>query len=394
MNKKKFVAFTLAMALTLGSSMTVFAAAPGTDADGDANSAGEQTTTGSGTITTLDDVIKVKLPSTTFGVVADVSGAYGAFLANGSEALENVDRADLAGYAGKLVTKDKLVVTNLGSVPIKVTASFKDTSEGTKKPTHESAITDVKGSTNDYAVWMAAVPSLTDTVGDVDNYTTDNKGYKFTTTATNVNAYLEPAKYLVAGDETNGFTQVKDADDTGHGQAFDIVGYLDTDADWSEEAATGFAGSTNQGVIKVEVKFTLATATTADTTAFEALAAGTPYGMLDGTLVDTVDASVPSVTAGTTVGTIKYNAGTGNDAIASISKVEIKNGSGTKTYDVYHALSGSWGAATDTSGLITIDSGAISTFASQYSTSTCEAIVTYTTTGGDTKTAKVNLKLK
>lgn len=391
MNKKKLVAFTLAMALTLGSSMTAFADAPSTDTDGDANSAGDQTTTGTGTITTLDDVIKVKLPTSSFSVVADVSGAYGAFLANGSEALENVDRADLEGYAGKLVMKDKLAVTNLGSVPIKVTASFKDTSTGTKAPTHVSAITDVKGSSSDYAIWMAAVPSLTDTVGDVNNYTTDNKGYKFTTTATDVNAYLEPAKYLVSGD-ADGFELKKDANDTGHGQAFDIVGYLDTDADWSD-AETGFAGD-NSGAIALEVKFTLAAATTADTTAFEALAAGTPYGMLDGTLVDTVDTTVPSISAGAEVGTIKYNAGTGDDAIASISKVEVENTAGTKVYDVYNALSGAWGAATDTNGLITIDSKAISSLNAQYTTSTCEAIVTYTTEGGDTKTATVNLKLK
>lgn len=100
----------------------------------------------------------------------------------------------------------------------------------------------------------------------------------------------------------------------------------------------------------------------------------------------------PSFTAGSSVGTIVYEKGTGNDALAVISSITMDyNGT---PYDGYHELSGSWAAASDVSGVITVDSAYISAFGFTADVLTKEATITYTTVGGDTKTATVNMKVQ
>lgn len=101
----------------------------------------------------------------------------------------------------------------------------------------------------------------------------------------------------------------------------------------------------------------------------------------------------PVFKAGSEVGTIKYRAGTGNDAVASITSVEMDY-KGT-IYDGYNALSGAWAAANDVNGIITLPSEYIENFVAIYpDDATREATITYVTTGGDTKTATVNVRLK
>lgn len=95
----------------------------------------------------------------------------------------------------------------------------------------------------------------------------------------------------------------------------------------------------------------------------------------------------PSFTTGSAVGTINYEKGTGNDALASISKIEMSN-SGT-AYDGYNELKNGWSAATDQNGLITFDSKFVTYFKANPTT---EAVVTYVTVGGDTRTATVVVK--
>lgn len=104
-------------------------------------------------------------------------------------------------------------------------------------------------------------------------------------------------------------------------------------------------------------------------------------------------ADTPSFSMGSAVGTINYVSGTGDGAIASITKIEVDY-QGTN-YDGYNALAGTWAAAEDKDGVITFPSEFIANFVSAYPDDTTrEAIVTYVTAGGETKTATVNVKLR
>lgn len=301
--KKRILAAVLAATMVVGSSMTVMASTPGLDSDGDYNEAGDVTIDGTGSIQTLDDVVKVKLPTSNFTLVADISGAYGALLASGQTSLSSVEKDSLENYAGRLISNQKLAMTNLGSVPVVVTAKVQDQSTGTKTPNHVSsyASATLEG-TGDYNVWMAVAPSVTDIKGDVAAYTTDYNGYQFKAAAsTDLPFYLEPAKYLVSGDATNGFTQTKDDNDPGHGQAIDIVGFLNTKDNWSTKEG-GFAETSgNNGEIKVTVAFNIAVATEQDTAKFEALDDATHYGMIgSGLTAVKVSDDVPADISATT----------------------------------------------------------------------------------------------
>lgn len=101
----------------------------------------------------------------------------------------------------------------------------------------------------------------------------------------------------------------------------------------------------------------------------------------------------PKFSTGTDVGTISYTKGTGDDAVKSITKIEMDY-DGTM-YDGYNALAGTWEAATDANGVITFDAPYIGNYASFYpSDSTRKATITYTTEKDETKTAEVNVKLR
>lgn len=101
----------------------------------------------------------------------------------------------------------------------------------------------------------------------------------------------------------------------------------------------------------------------------------------------------PVFRTGSEIGTIKYKAGTGNDAIAAIKKVEIDNKG--YVYDGYNVNSSLWAAAIDENGKITLQPSFMAYYQKSYpNDALIEATVTYETTGGDTKTATVNVRLK
>ncbi len=267
--KKKVLAAILAATMVMGSSMTAFA--------DDVTTAGDTTITGSGEVVELPaDVIQVALPAN-FDVVADPTGVYGAAVEAGGT-LSNLDKADLANHAGKIVVAAPLEVNNKSSVPIKVTAVFKDASAGTTTATSIGA---VDGAASDYNTWIAAVPSKTDIAGDVtSNYEAAEKGVAVTTAGTSIDMYLPNPVYLVSGSTTdNVYEQTIKEGEKGHGQAFDIFGLINKNADWS--AATGF-GNTAGNKIEISVKYTIAKAGASD-----AMDAALPYGFMTGaTLVE------------------------------------------------------------------------------------------------------------
>ena len=115
--------------------------------------------------------------------------------------------------------------------------------------------------------------------------------------------------------------------------------------------------------------------------------------VIDGTgaLVELV--SEPTFTTGSAVGTISYTAGKGDNALGTITKIEMTNSIGT--FDGYHANGSLWPAATDASGVITLPSAYMGYYTKEITdVDELEATVTYTTAGGDTKTTTVNVKLR
>lgn len=102
----------------------------------------------------------------------------------------------------------------------------------------------------------------------------------------------------------------------------------------------------------------------------------------------------PKFTTGDDVGVIKYTKGDGDNALASIGKVEMTMPNGT-AYNGYVVNGSTWGAATDDGSTITLQAPYLNYYKNAYQDdNTREATITYTTTAGDTKTATVNVKIR
>lgn len=94
------------------------------------------------------------------------------------------------------------------------------------------------------------------------------------------------------------------------------------------------------------------------------------------------------------VGKIAYTTGSGDDALKSISKVEMTMPDGI-TYDGYNALSGAWTAAEDASGIITLQESFLKYYQDALPDDTTrEATITYTTATDEVVTATVAVKIK
>lgn len=155
--------------------------------------------------------------------------------------------------------------------------------------------------------------------------------------------------------------------------AFTLTGSMNKTAKWHELTAG----------IKITPTYTLETV--ADETVTSAVKSGTGA---------VYESSTPMFKTGSAVGTIQYSAGTGDDAVATIDKVEMTMPNG-RIYNGYAALSGAWMAATDENGIITLQAAFLKFYQDALpDDDTHEATVTYTTTNDETKTVKVDVKLK
>lgn len=135
-------------------------------------------------------------------------------------------------------------------------------------------------------------------------------------------------------------------------------------------------------------------ATREATVTYETVGGDTKTAKVDVRLKEVEVVSNVSFTTGPAVGTISYVSGSGNDALATITKIEMDNQG--NIFDGYNASSGLWDAATDSNGLITFATAYMQYYIDSYAATdaTREATVTYVTVGGDTKTATVDVKLK
>lgn len=97
----------------------------------------------------------------------------------------------------------------------------------------------------------------------------------------------------------------------------------------------------------------------------------------------------PTFTTGSDVGTIIYNAGSGDNALVSIKSITmLRNGT---AYDGYSASSFGWTAANDTGSVITFDTTYINFWSGDGVPST-EATITYVDALGNDQTATVTVK--
>lgn len=176
----------------------------------------------------------------------------------------------------------------------------------------------------------------------------------------------------------DGLKAIKKVDIANGGQAYD--GYNALGTTWP--AATDEAG-----VVTLSSKYiSLFKGTTLTATVTYETNSGEKKTVKVEILREITDAPATFAT-GDGIGQIKYSAGAGPEGLKAIKKIELVNGG--QAYDGYNAV-GSWPAATDEAGVVTLSSKYVSLFTA----ATAEATVTYETNGGETKTAKVTVKLK
>lgn len=129
---------------------------------------------------------------------------------------------------------------------------------------------------------------------------------------------------------------------------------------------------------------------------YETVGEGTKTATVDVRLKQKEIVAAPSFTTGSAVGTINYTPGAGSSALASISKIEMdNNGSIFDGYNADTVNGGLWAAATNNDGLITLSAEYMKFYIDGYASDTTrEALITYETVGGETKTATVDVKLR
>lgn len=226
MKKKKVLALTMAVAMLFGSSLSVFAAG------GTAEDTTGETVTGEGKVDYVDTTVySVTLPTTgTINLVVDPQGLAG---------LEDGDSAtleDLSEYAGKISCASTPVVTNLSSVPMKISVKLTLTGDATSVSSGDAVNT---GTDNN--VLLYAVPSAVDTLGVESNYVASSTGIVMDATPAIVDFVLPAAEYsltkTVSGSDASVSYALADGE-TGHGTGLSFEGYVNKNADWSDYAGT------------------------------------------------------------------------------------------------------------------------------------------------------------
>ena len=363
--KKKLLAMLLIMCMIVGSSVTTFAA-EGIANSVSSNATGSSTVSGNGDVSYANTKIyKVDLPTSgSMNLIIDPQGL------TQLEEGKDVSSGDLKDGAGLITTASPLFVTNLSSVPMKITVKMKVTGDDAtvvKTPTAVSA------NTTDN-ILLYAVPAKEDTKGVSSNYVAAAKGIVLDTSDVTTNFVLDEAEYVFSkSGDTVTYKQAENGEK--HGFAVQLEGKVNPSADWS--AYVGKEGEPAAKKIGWEATFSF-DAAGVDKAAADALG----YGMMEYT-GDTVDIPAkdvaPTFTTGETVGTINYTKGLGNKELVEIVSIELEL-DGTK-YDGYN-IGAAWSKATDDGSLITFDPVYTNCFKAN---ATTEAIVTYKIKGSSEK---------
>ncbi len=175
----------------------------------------------------------------------------------------------------------------------------------------------------------------------------------------------------VSGNDVKDNLELKSLETNGKSvTAFTLTGSMNKNAEW---------GKIKEG-IKITPTYTVKTALTSPT-----VESGTGALYVD---------PIPKFTTGIAVGTIQYTAGAGDDAVKSINDI-IMVSAGGKEMSIYKALAGSWAAATESNGIITIDPKCISAFANALPNDTeRDVTITFTNQNDETQTVTIKIKLR
>lgn len=310
--KRKLMAFSLAMAMTVSSASMAFGATPtikGSAGTPLAAGVSSEEVIGNATIDYVDkDITIVDLPTAKPDFVLDPQGLYGAINdANYGTGSGKKDVNELAStYAGKVVGKDVLQITNRGANKIKVDATFVATSTATDdatKPSFVATAGDVKEDTEDNTINLEVALATALVKGDVASPATTANGEPvfvkkasspapadktetpFSASSTGKTAFTDAGKvvsFVLDGDGTYGYKD--DTSGGGHkfsydagqivgggtttkgnkspvAQALYISGTMNKNADWSK-----YAGADPANKVGVKVIYSVAKATSADTT--------------------------------------------------------------------------------------------------------------------------------
>ena len=175
------------------------------------------------------------------------------------------------------------------------------------------------------------------------------------------------------------------------GTLYDGYNALTGKGGWSKASEENGVITLDPAYITIYAGYYKNDATREATITYETVGSGTKTATVNVRLIASV---APSFTTGAGVGAINYTVGTGDEALASITKIEMDY-SGT-LYDGYNALTGKggWSQASDANGVVTFDSAFVSTYAATYTEGIREATITYKTVSGATRTATVDVRLK
>lgn len=313
----------------------------------------------------------------------------------------NPNGLDVDKDGGTTIVQDQIVSKNYGIINkstkdkvITVTLNVEDLNEG--KITFAQDPADVtNAAADDYVLNLTVVPADTT---EVQVGSTPAPADLTTTGADLADAAMTPAtgkdKVLVAGENDVDFLLTK-ADYEGKIDLSGTTGNNVTDKFTIKNLAAsgkGITAFTFSGTMNAKADWTKLTKGIRITAVYSNDNApdGATAEAGTGALFENPN---PVFKTGSDVGTIKYRKGTGSDAVASITSIEMDN-VGTN-FDGYNALSGVWAAAMDENGKITFQPEYMSYYLASYpDDATREATVTYETVGGDTKTATVNVRLK
>jgi len=324
----------------------------------------------------------------------------------------NPDGLDVTPKTGATAVNDQIVSKNYGIINKStkdkiITVDLTVTAED-ERVEFVSATSDItNAASGEYKIYLAAVPSTDAEVkvgatpaaatpttaaadlADVEMTEASGKDVAMQAGANTISFVLPKAEYgLKSGEaldlgnttmaevkdkfEVKNLAKSADKSKVTGITAFTFGGAMNAKADWSKMA----------GGVKITAVYSNETAPDG---AVSKVVAGT------GALYEDPRPKFTSDTAGV----ISYTAGTGNDALASITKIEMDY-AGT-LYDGYNPLSGAWAAASHdtTNKVVTLPAKFISNFTTKYPSATeREATITYVDTNGDTQTAKVSVKLK
>lgn len=359
----KILTSVLSVSMLMGSAMPVLAAEGGVDVDAPIYSLDviDVIVPTSYAVAFNPDELTVKTGASTESTDQILSKNYGIINKSSKDKLitvtlnvvdQNTDRSIIFVDSAQDVTEaaDGEYKIHLTAIP----ANGTEVQVAGDSADHTTAATDL----NDVAMTAADGKEVTLKAGE--NYLgfklekaawTPKSGSELTLGTTNSNDVSANYEVTALADEGKGIT------------AFTFGGEMNKNADWAK---------LTKG-IKITVIYGNETASS-DLTAID----GT------GAMVQLNIAS--TFATGSGIGQIKYIRGTGDDGLKEIKKIELSLGN--RVYDGYHAFAGSWSAATEESGVITLAPEFMSYWADQ---STVVATVTYVTNSGDTKTVKVNV---